>query len=123
MAGKYLGFVEANGFGFCSGIVGVDESGLVLEKLEAQVQVALGLMMAMLEEYDMDQRSVVKTVLYIANDSDYEKVDALYRETFDESMPATTVIVAKLPKKKDQGPNDILFAIDAMVTMTQFGEV
>ena len=122
MTGNYLGFVEANGFGFCSGIVGVDEGGLVLEKLEAQVQVALGLLMALLEEYDLDQRSVVKTVVYIAHESDYEKVDALYRQTFTESMPANTVLVAKLPKKKDQGPNEILFALDATVTMTQFEE-
>ena len=120
MTGNYLGFVEANGFGFCSGIVGVDESGLVLEKLEAQVQVSLGLLMQLLEEYDLDQRSVVKTTLYIAHESNYEKVDELYRQTFTETMPATTVIVAKVPKQKDQGPNEILFAIDATVTMTQF---
>jgi 2-iminobutanoate/2-iminopropanoate deaminase len=98
--GPYSQAVAAGSFVFISGQLGLDASGkLVSEKTEEQADAILRNMKAILNEKGLSLSSVAKTTIFLANLSDFEKVNEVYARHFGTHRPArSTVQVAALPR-------------------------
>jgi len=116
--GHYSGFSEANGFGFTAGIIGSKSDGYVAHGMEAQVTTAIGNLKVILESRGLDLSSVIKTTVFITSNDDYLDMDESYKKSFEQYSPArSTVIVKGLPQVKSDGPEPILFEIEAVVAL------
>jgi 2-iminobutanoate/2-iminopropanoate deaminase len=96
-------YSHAIGFGdlvFCSGQLGLDPaSGELADGVEAQAERALSNLMAVLDAAGLGPADVVKTTIFLADMTDFPKVNAIYGRFFPEPYPArSTVQVAALPK-------------------------
>ena len=98
--GPYSQAIEANGFIFCSGQIGLDpETGNLVNSLEVQTKRVLNNLKAVLEEADSGMDFIVKTTIYLKNISDFQVVNSIYAEFFPIHKPArATVEVSNLPK-------------------------
>jgi 2-iminobutanoate/2-iminopropanoate deaminase len=118
----YQGLAIANGFVFCSGQVGIEAQGKIVAGIEAQTRQAIQNLSDLLTEKGLSLKDIVKTTVYITDNVDYEPMNQAYRAAFGDSQPArTTVIVAGLPKAESEGPEPILFEIEA-VAVTEGGD-
>ncbi len=99
--GPYSVATEANGFVFVSGQVPIDPAtdAPVPGGVEAQARRVMENVKAILDGLQLDFHDVVKTNIFLADMSDFPKVNAIYSEYFDEGdYPArSTVQVASLP--------------------------
>ena len=99
--GPYSQAIEAGGFVFVSG-----QSPLIPatgERVEGSVEVqtarVLENLKAILEAADSSLESVVKTTVYITNMDDFDKVNGIYGQYFQENPPARVCVeVSRLPK-------------------------
>lgn len=99
--GPYSQAVQMGPFIFSAGQIGLDPATreLVPGGLEAEVQQTLDNLKAILESAGADWSDVVKTTLYLADMSDFPKVNELYGKVFPDNPPARTTIQAgALPK-------------------------
>lgn len=98
--GPYSQAIEANGFLFCSGQIGLDPvTGLMKETLEEQSTQIFENIDAVLAEAGVDKNHVIKTTIFIKNIDDFSKVNDMYATYFGEHKPArSTVEVSNLPK-------------------------
>ncbi len=99
--GPYSQAIEVNGFIYTSGQIALHpKSGeIVSGKLEEQVHQVIKNLQAVLKAADTDLNKVIKTTIYLANMSDFVKVNEIYGSYFSESKPArSTVEVSCLPK-------------------------
>ncbi len=99
--GPYSQAIEANGFVFTSGQLGlIPETGELPEGVEAQARQSLTNIKAVLEEAGLTMANVVKTTVLLADIADFAKVNAIYAEFFEEgALPARSAFqVAALPK-------------------------
>lgn len=72
---------------------------LVTDSIENQVHQVMRNLKAVLEAAKLDFSNVVKTEIFLADLSDYEKVNEVYASYMSEPFPARyTVQVAGLPK-------------------------
>lgn len=98
--GPYSQAIRTDGYVFCSGQLGLDPgSGKLVEGgVEAQTRQALVNLAAILDSAGSSLDGVVKTTIFVADISDFPKVNAVYGEAFAGEPPArSTVQVAALP--------------------------
>jgi 2-iminobutanoate/2-iminopropanoate deaminase len=97
--GPYSQAIEADGFLFCSGSLGVDPAtGQLLEGIEAQTERALANLEGILAAAGMDFGNVVKVNVFIADLANFAAMNAVYMRHVIAPPPArSTVQVAALP--------------------------
>lgn len=98
--GPYVHAVEANGFIFTSGQLGlIPESGTLPEGVEAQTHQSLNNLAAVLEAAGSSLEHVVKTNVFLDDINDFAKVNEIYAQYFQNETPARSCVqAAKLPK-------------------------
>jgi len=100
--GPYSQAIEKHGLVFCSGQIGLDpKTGtLVAGGIEAETRRVLENLRAVLAEADLHLRDVVKTTIFLADLTDFDVVNRIYGEHFEQPYPArSTVQAAALPRK------------------------
>jgi 2-iminobutanoate/2-iminopropanoate deaminase len=107
--GPYSQAVEAGGFVFCSGQIGIDpSSGTIVQGIRAQITQVMENLTQVIIASGSDMNHVLKTTIYLVNLEDYAEVNELYGRYFPTVKPArATVGVNRLPK-------DVLIEIDAV---------
>lgn len=97
--GPYSVAVEANGFVFVSGQVGLQPGGgRAPDEIEAQAKRVLDNVGLILGDVGLDHSDVVKTTVFLADINDYPQVNEVYATYFGESLPARSAVqVAALP--------------------------
>ena len=95
--GPYSQAIEANGFVYTSGQLGLDpETGEFRNGIREQTQQALKNLQAILNEAGTSLDNVVKTTVFM---HDFATVNEVYAIYFNSSLPARSAIeVARLPK-------------------------
>lgn len=98
--GPYSQAIEANGFLFISGQLGVTPSGeFAGADVKSQAQRSLQNLQAILSEAGLGFENVVKTTIFLADIADFAAVNEIYADFFKEPYPArSTVAVKTLPK-------------------------
>lgn len=99
--GPYSQAVEAGGFLFSAGQIGLDpETGEFSgESVETQAEQVFRNLGAILNQAGLSFSSVVKTTVYLENMDDFTKVNSIYSRYFSDPYPArSTVAAAGLPK-------------------------
>lgn len=98
--GPYSQAIEASGFIFVAGQIGIDpKTNNLLEGLENQMHQIMKNLLAVLQQAKVDFTHVVKTTIYVKNMSDYVKVNEIYGTYFADHKPArATIGVSELPK-------------------------
>lgn len=108
--GPYSQAIVAQGFVFVSGQIPLNPFTMKVETsdIREQTKVVLSNLKAVLEAAGADQRSVVKTTVYLKDMNDFTKVNEEYERFFSEHKPARACVeVARLPR-------DVLVEIDAI---------
>jgi len=92
--------VEAYGFVFVSGQVGIDGSGdLVGQDIASQTRQAIANIESALREAGLELSDVLKATVYLVNRDDVRSMNEVYRVTVPEPFPArSTIVVADLPR-------------------------
>jgi L-fuculose-phosphate aldolase len=99
----------AAGLVHVSGQVGRDRAtGAVGDGFEAQMRGALANLDLVLEAAGTSRAAVVKTTVLLPRRADFEAMNRIYAEHFDEPRPARTTLVCDLAHP------DLLFEIDAV---------
>lgn len=98
--GPYSQAITVNGMLYTSGQLPIDAvSGEMPEGIEAQTKASLQNVKGILEERGLGMESVVKTLVFLQNMSDFAKMNEVYAQFFAEPYPARSCVeVAKLPK-------------------------
>jgi len=98
--GPYSQAVEANGFIFCAGQIGMHpKTGILAEGLENQIKQIMANISAVLKAAGTNLSNVVKANIYVTNMADFPKVNEVYGSYFTDNKPArVTIGVASLPK-------------------------
>ncbi len=99
--GPYSAAIKAGHFIYCSGQTGLNPATneLVEGGLEAQTRQVLTNLKHVLEAAGSDLSHVVKTTVFLKDMADFQKMNAIYGEFFNENFPArSTIQVAGLPK-------------------------
>lgn len=97
--GPYSQAVLTEGFVFASGQLGIDPAtGSMPPAVEAQAELALDNLKAVLEAGGSSLDRVVKTTVLLADMKDFAKVNGIYARYFTEPFPARAAYqVAGLP--------------------------
>ncbi len=99
--GPYSQAIQAQGYIFCSGQIGIDPATntLVEGGIEAQTTQVLKNLTAVLEASNSSLNNVVKTDVFLADMSDFQAMNDIYASYFSTHKPArATVAVQALPK-------------------------
>jgi 2-iminobutanoate/2-iminopropanoate deaminase len=121
--GPYSQAIVANGFVFCSGMAGIDPAtGAIPEGIEAQTEQALRNLAAVLTSAGASMADLVKTTIFYADASDFERLNAVYARHMPDPPPARSApanvrlprgllvsieAIALLPSQRRQAhPND-----------------
>lgn len=99
--GAYSQAVENKGMLFISGQIPIDpKSGeLVGQDLKKQSRQVLDNLKAILNEADYSLGDVLKTEIFISEMDNFETINAIYAEYFNEEEPARVCVeVGRLPK-------------------------
>jgi reactive intermediate/imine deaminase len=90
---SYSQGIIANGFLFVSGQVPVDPvTKAVPESFADQVRRAMGNVAAVAEAAGARLTDAVRVGVYLADLADFEEMDRVYREYFEEPLPARTTV-------------------------------
>ena len=97
--GPYSHAVQANGFVFTSGQLGIDpKSGKLAATVEEQTKQAFCNLKDVLSAAGCKLSDVVKTTVFLQDLADFATVNAIYGEEFGGEFPARSCVqVAKLP--------------------------
>jgi 2-iminobutanoate/2-iminopropanoate deaminase len=98
--GPYAQGVQANGFVFTAGQLGVDPATGTFagEDVVAQTRQAMRNLKAVLEAAGSGLDQIVKTTIFVADLGDFQAINETYATFFDAAPPArSTVQVAALP--------------------------
>lgn len=99
--GPYAQAIEANGFLFLSGQIGLDPvtSNLVGDDIAAQTERVLKNLEVILWEAGSSLRRVVKTTVFLTDLNDFAAMNEVYARFFPEDPPArSTVECQALPR-------------------------
>jgi len=99
--GPYSVAVEANGFVFCSGQLGIDPltGDFVAGGVVAQAGQVMINMKNVLAAAGCEMKDIVKTTIFLADMADFAEVNKVYGSYFEGDFPArSTVAVKTLPK-------------------------
>jgi 2-iminobutanoate/2-iminopropanoate deaminase len=108
--GPYSQAIRAGHFLFISGQIGVNpETGKMVEGgIETETRQVIENLKAILKSTELGLKNVIKTSIYLADMSDFDKVNQIYSEYFAEFKPArVTIEVSAMPK-------DALIEIEAI---------
>lgn len=97
--GPYSQAIEANGFIFCAGQIGLDPvQKKLVEGLKGQTHQIMKNIQSVLSAADSDLSKVVKTTIFLTDMADYAQVNEIYGSYFASNKPArSTVCVSVLP--------------------------
>lgn len=99
--GPYSQAVEANGFIFASGQLGIDPNtgNFVEGGVKEQTKQALTNARAIMEEAGLSLSNVVKTTVFLSDMADFADMNEVYSQFFSEPFPARSAVAVKtLPK-------------------------
>lgn len=98
--GPYSQVVESGGFLFLAGQVPLTPQNTMNEgDITAQTRQVMDNLKAVLEAAGCAMNDVVKTTIFLADLGDFETVNGIYAEYFQEPYPArSTVQVSRLPR-------------------------
>jgi 2-iminobutanoate/2-iminopropanoate deaminase len=98
--GPYSQGIDADGFVFCSGQIGLDPStGDLVEGLEAQTERVLRNIAAILDAVGLSMSDIVKTTIFLTDMNDFATVNGIYGKHVVDPPPArSTIAVTALPK-------------------------
>ena len=98
--GPYSQAIEANGFLFISGQLGVTPEGKFAgEDVRAQAEQSMLNLKAILTQVGLGFENAVKTTIFLADIEDFAAVNEIYAKFFSEPYPArSTIAVKTLPK-------------------------
>jgi putative endoribonuclease L-PSP len=99
--GPYSQAVEANGFVFASGQLGInpDTGEFVEGDVQAQTRQALTNARAIMNEAGLDLNNVIKTTVFLSDMANFAAMNEIYAEFFSEPYPARSAVAVKtLPK-------------------------
>ena len=98
--GPYSQVVQAGGFLFLAGQIPLTFSGTMMEgDVAAQARQVMENLKAVLEAAGAGMNQVVRTTIFLADLADFDTVNRVYAEYFQEPYPARSTIQAgKLPK-------------------------
>jgi 2-iminobutanoate/2-iminopropanoate deaminase len=100
--GPYSQAVEIDGWIFCSGQIGLEagSSGrLVTDGIEAETRRVLENLREVLAAAGANLRDVIKTTIFLTDLKDFDVVNRIYSEHFEQPYPArSTVQVPALPR-------------------------
>lgn len=99
--GPYSQAVEAGGFIYCSGQIGVHpkDGTLVSEDIGTQTEQVIKNLGHVLESAGLGLDNVVKTTVYMSDLSEFSQMNEVYARLLKKPYPArATIQVAKLPK-------------------------
>ena len=110
--GPYSQAIVAGGFVFCSGTVGIDpDTGEMAEGIEAQTELALRNLSAILEAAGASMGDVVKTTIFYADVDDFSKLNDVYAR-FMPQPPAARSAPANVTL-----PRGLLVSIEAIAQL------
>lgn len=93
--------IEQDGWIFCSGQIGLDAgSGKLVEGgIEAETRRVMENLREVLDAAGASLRDVVKTTIFLSDLKDFDVVNRIYSEHFEQPYPArSTVQAAALPR-------------------------
>ena len=99
--GPYSQAVEANGFVFASGQLGINPAtGEFVEgDVQTQTRQALTNARAIMNEAGLDLKNVIKTTVFLSDMANFAAMNEIYAEFFSEPYPARSAVAVKtLPK-------------------------
>ena len=98
--GPYSQVVQAGQFLFLAGQIPLTPEGKMTEgDVSAQAHQVLSNLKAVLENAGLSMNHIVKTTIFLKDLSDFDAVNKVYAQYFNEPYPArSTVEVGKLPK-------------------------
>lgn len=98
--GPYSQVVKAGGFLFLAGQIPLTSENIMNEgDIIAQTHQVMTNLQAVLEKAGATLNHVVKTTIFLADLNDFEAVNQVYAEYFQEPYPArSTIQAARLPK-------------------------
>ena len=98
--GPYSQAIEANGFLFISGQLGVTAEGKFAgEDVRTQAEQSMLNLKAILAQAGLGFENAVKTTIFLADIEDFAAVNEIYAKFFSEPYPArSTIAVKTLPK-------------------------
>ena len=99
--GPYSQAVEANGFIFASGQLGIDPNtgNFVEGGVKEQTKQALTNARAIMEEAGLSLSNVVKTTVFLSDMANSADMNEVYSQFFSEPFPARSAVAVKtLPK-------------------------
>ena len=99
--GPYSHAVEANGFVFASGQLGINPAtGEFVEgDVQAQTRQALTNARAIMNEAGLDLNNVIKTTVFLSDMANFAAMNEIYAEFCSEPYPARSAVAVKtLPK-------------------------
>jgi 2-iminobutanoate/2-iminopropanoate deaminase len=99
--GPYSQAIENDGFIFCSGQIGLDAGSgkLAAGGIEVETRRVMENLREVLDAAGAGLDDIVKTTIYVIDLGDFEVVNRIYSEHFEQPYPArSTVQVAALPR-------------------------
>jgi 2-iminobutanoate/2-iminopropanoate deaminase len=98
--GPYSQVVQAGQFLFLAGQIPLTPDGKLADgDVSAQAHQVLNNLKAVLENVGLGMNHIVKTTIFLKDLSDFDAVNKVYAQYFNEPYPArSTVEVCKLPK-------------------------
>lgn len=98
--GPYNHAVEANGFVFTSGQLGIDPAtGTLPATIEEQTSLALCNLENILVAAGCTLKDIVKSLIFVQDLNDFNTVNQIYGDKLGSDFPARSCVqVAKLPK-------------------------
>lgn len=110
--GPYSQAIVANGFVFCSGTVGIDPAtGSPGDGIEAQTELALRNLAAILTAAGASLSTLVKTTIYYVNVEDFAAMNAIYAQFMPDPPPARSA------PANVALPHGLLISIDAVAVL------
>ena len=110
--GPYSQAIVAGGLVFCSGTAGIDPAtGVPGDGIEAQTELALRNLDAILTAAGTSLRALVKTTIFYANVEDFATINAIYARFMPDPPPARSA------PANVALPRGLLISIDAIAAL------
>ena len=91
--------MEANGFVYLAGQLGIDADGNLAGDIGAQTRQAMENIGALLHDVGLNYADVVKTTIFLADLDDFGVMNEIYGGFFEHGPPARSAFqVARLPR-------------------------
>jgi 2-iminobutanoate/2-iminopropanoate deaminase len=111
--GPYSQAIVAGGFVFCSGTAGIDPAtGMPGDGIEAQTELALLNLDAILTAAGASLSTLVKTTIFYANVEDFATINTVYARFMPDPPPARSAPANVVL------PHGLLISIDAVAVLT-----